>query len=60
MIPNDGENEEGGMEEWLATGNVITATGPDGTERKTYETVDVLIEDGKIRLLNVASQTMPE
>jgi ketosteroid isomerase-like protein len=60
VIPNDGENEEGGMEEWLATGNVITATGPDGTERKTYETVDVLIEDGKIRLLNVASQTMPE
>ena len=60
VIPNDGENEEGGMEKWLATGNVITATGPDGTERKTYETVDVLIEDGKIRLLNVASQTMPE
>ena len=60
VIPNDSENEEGGMEEWLATGNVITATGPDGTERKTYETVDVLIEDGKIRLLNVASQTMPE
>ena len=60
VIPNDSENEEGGMEEWLATGNVITATGPDGTERKTYETVDILIEDGKIRLLNVASQTMPE
>ena len=47
------------MEEWLATGNVITATGPDGSETKTYETIDVLIEDGKIRLLNVASQTMP-
>ena len=39
---------------------VITATGPDGTARKAYETIDVLIEDGKIRLLNVASQTMPE
>ena len=60
VIPNDGENEEGGMEEWLATGNIITATGPDGTERKAYEAIDVLIEDGKIRLLNVASQTMPE
>ena len=59
VIPNDGENEEGGVEEWLATGNVITATGPDGSESKTYETIDVLIEDGKIRLLNVASQTMP-
>ena len=60
VIPNDGENEEGGIEEWLATGNIITAIGPDGTERKAYEAIDVLIEDGKIRLLNVASQTMPE
>ena len=60
VIPNDGENEEGGVEEWLATGNVVTSTGPDGTERKAYETIDVLIEGGKIRLLNVASQTMPE
>jgi ketosteroid isomerase-like protein len=60
VIPNDGENEEGGMEEWLATGNVVTSTGPDGNERKAYETIDVLIEGGKIRLLNVASQTMPE
>jgi ketosteroid isomerase-like protein len=59
VIPNDGETEEGGMEEWLATGNIITATGPDGTERKADEAIDVLIEDGKIRLLNVASQTMP-
>ena len=60
VIPNTGENEEGGIEEWLATGNIITVTGPDGTERKAYETIDVLIADGKIRLLNVASQTMPE
>ena len=60
VIPNDGENEEGAIEEWLATGNIITATGPDGTERKAYETIDVLIEGGKIRLLNVASQTMSE
>ena len=60
IIPNDGENEEGGIEEWLATGNIITATGPDGTERKAYETIDVSIEGGKVRLLNVASQTMPE
>jgi len=44
----------------LATGNIITATGPDGTERKAYETIDVLIEGGKIRLLNVASQTVSE
>ena len=60
VIPNDGENEEGGIEEWLATGNIITATGLDGTERTVYETIDVLIEDGKIRLLNVASQTRPQ
>ena len=60
VIPNDGENEEGDIEEWLATGNIVTATGPDGTERKAYETIDVLIEGGKIRLLNVASQTMSE
>ena len=60
VIPNDGENEQGVTEEWLASGNIITSTGPDGTERKVYETVDVLIENGKIRLLNVASQTMPE
>lgn len=60
MIPNDGENEEGGVEEWLATGNVVTSAGPAGTERKTYETIDVLVKGGKIRLLNVASQTMPE
>ena len=60
VIPNDGENEQGVTEAWLASGNIITSTGPDGTERKVYETVDVLIEDGKIRLLNVASQTMPE
>ena len=48
------------MEQWLATGNIVTATGPDGVEKKTYETVDVLIEDGKIRLLNVAAQAMPQ
>ena len=60
VIANDGENAEGKMEQWLATGNVVTATGPDGAEKKTYETVDVLIEDGKIRLLNVAAQAMPQ
>lgn len=60
VIPDDGENEEGNIEEWLATGNIVTATGPDDTERKAYETIDVLIKGGKIRLLNVASQTMSE
>ena len=60
MIPNDGENEEGVTEEWLATGNIITSTGPGGEERKAYETIDVLIEAGKIRLLNVAGQAMPQ
>ena len=60
VIANGGENAEGTMEQWLATGNVITATGPDGAEKKTYETVDVLIEEDKIRLLNVAAQAMPQ
>ena len=60
VIANDGENAEGETEQWLATGNIVTATGPDGTEKKTYETIDVLIEDGKIRLLNVAAQAMPQ
>jgi hypothetical protein len=30
-IANDGENEEGEMEEWLATGTLVTTTNPDGT-----------------------------
>ncbi len=60
VIANDGENSEGKTEQWLATGNIVTAMGPGGAEKKTYETVDVLIEGGKIRLLNVAAQAMPQ
>ena len=60
VIANDGENAEGKMEHWLATGNVVTTTDPDGAERRTYETVDVLLEGGKIKLLNVAAQSMPQ
>ena len=60
VIANDGENADGVMEEWLATGNVVTTTGPDGAERRAYETIDVLFENGKIKMLNVASQTMPQ
>ena len=60
VIANDGENVDGVMEEWLATGNVVTTTGPDGAERRAYETIDVLFENGKIKMLNVASQTMPQ
>lgn len=60
VIANDGQNSEGVMEEWLATGNVVTTEGPDGEPLKTYETVDVLLEGGKIKLLNVAAQTMPQ
>ena len=59
-IANDGENEEGEMEEWLATGTLVTTTNPDGTTVTAYETIDVLLENGKVRLLNVASQKMPE
>ena len=59
VIANDGENAEGKMEQWLATGNVVTTTDPNGAERRTYETVDVLLEGGKIKLLNVAAQSMP-
>lgn len=60
VIANDGENSDGVMEEWLATGNVVTTPGSDGKPVKTYEAIDVLLEDGKIKLLNVASQTMPQ
>ena len=60
VIANDGENADGVMQEWLATGNVVTTTGPDGAERRAYETIDVLFENGKIKMLNVASQTMPQ
>ena len=59
-IANDGENEEGEMEEWLATGTLVTTTNPDGTSVTAYETIDVFLENGKVRLLNVASQQMPE
>jgi ketosteroid isomerase-like protein len=59
-IANDGANADGAMEEWLATGNIVTTTGADGTESRAYETIDVLLEGGKIKALNVASQTMPE
>ena len=59
-IANDGENEEGEMEEWLATGTLVTTTNPDGTTVSAYETIDVLLENGKVKLLNVASQQMPE
>lgn len=60
VIANDGLNAEGAMEEWLATGTVVTNTSADGTQTKSYETIDVLLEDGKIKLLNVASQRMPQ
>ncbi len=60
VIANDGENSDGVMEEWLATGNVVTTTTLDGEVRNAYETIDVLLEDGKIKLLNVASQVMPQ
>ena len=30
VIANDGKNADGVMEEWLATGNVVTISGPDG------------------------------
>ena len=59
-IANDGENEDGEMEEWLATGTLVTTTNPDGATVTAYETIDVLLENGKVRLLNVASQKMPE
>lgn len=59
-IANDGENEDGEMEEWLATGMLVTTTNPDGTTVTAYETIDVFLENGTVRLLNVASQQMPE
>jgi Fe2+ or Zn2+ uptake regulation protein len=44
----------------LATGTLVTTTNPDGTTVTVYETIDVFLENGKVRLLNVASQQMPE
>jgi hypothetical protein len=38
---------------------VVTNTSADGTQTKSYETIDVLLQDGKIKLLNVAAQRMP-
>ena len=59
VIANDGENSDGVMEEWLATGNLVTTIGADGTEKVSYETIDVLLEAGKVKTLNVASQQIP-
>jgi hypothetical protein len=38
----------------------VTTTNPDGTTVTAYETIDVFLENGKVRLLNVASQQMPK
>lgn len=58
VIANDGENADGVMEEWLATGSIVTSKAADGSELTEYHTIDVLLENGKIKMVNAAAQKM--
>jgi hypothetical protein len=60
VIANDGENAEGVMEEWLATGSFVTFKAADGSELTEYHTIDVQLENGKIKVGNAAAQQMPQ
>ena len=55
IIPNDVENADGEMEEWLATGQMLTMTDSDGNTSMEYHLVDVRLDGGKIALGYVAS-----
>ena len=55
IIPNNAENDEGEMEEWLATGQMLTMTDSEGNTSREYHLVDVKLEGGKIALGYVAS-----
>ena len=55
IIPNNAENDDGEMEEWLATGQMLTMTDSEGNTSMEYHLVDVRLEEGKIVLGYVAS-----
>ena len=55
IIPNNAENNEGEMEEWLATGQMLTMTDSEGNTSREYHLVDVKLEGEKIALGYVSS-----
>tara|TARA_B100000963_G_C22425573_1_gene579730 strand:+ start:211 stop:840 length:630 start_codon:yes stop_codon:yes gene_type:complete len=55
IIPNNAENDEGEMKEWLATGQMLTMTDSEGNTSMEYHLVDVKLDEGKIALGYVAS-----
>ena len=55
IIPNNAENDDGEMEEWLATGQMLTMTDSEGNTSMEYHLVDVKLDEGKIALGYVAS-----
>ena len=55
IIPNNAENDEGEMKEWLATGQMLTMTDSEGNTSMEYHLVDVKLDQGKIALGYVAS-----
>lgn len=55
IIPNDAENAEGEMEEWLSTGNMLTMTDADGNVSREFHQVDVKLVDGKLSTGYVSS-----
>ena len=55
IIPNNAENDDGEMEEWLATGQMLTLTDSEGNTSMEYHLVDVKLDEGKIALGYVAS-----
>ena len=59
IIANDGENPTGVMEEWLATGQMVTSTDAEGKEISEYHSIDVKLEAGKIAQVFVAAMSEP-
>ena len=55
MIPNDGVNADGVMEEWLSTGNMLTMTDADGNLSREFHQVDMKMKNGKLSTGYVSS-----
>jgi hypothetical protein len=55
MIPNDGVNADGVMEEWLSTGNMLTMTDADGNVSREFHQVDMKMKNGKLSTGYVSS-----
>jgi len=55
IIPNNAENDDGEMEEWLATGQMLTMTDNEGNTSMEYHLVDVKLDEGKIAVGYVAA-----